>query len=33
VLVPPNTWHTGKVRRSAKMLFVTPGEGTENRPV
>jgi quercetin dioxygenase-like cupin family protein len=32
VLVPPNTWHTGKVRRPAKMLFVTPGEGTENRP-
>lgn len=32
VLVPPNTWHTAKVRRPAKMLFVTPGEGTENRP-
>jgi quercetin dioxygenase-like cupin family protein len=32
VLVPPNTWHTAKVRRPAKMLFVTAGEGTENRP-
>lgn len=33
VLVPPNTWHTAKVRRPAKMLFVTAGEGTQNRPV
>jgi uncharacterized cupin superfamily protein len=32
VLVPPNTWHTANVRRPTKMLFVTPGEGTENRP-
>ena len=33
VLVPPNTWHTAKVRRPARMLFVTAGEGTQNRPV
>lgn len=33
VLVPPNTWHTAKVRRPARMMFVTPGEGTENRPI
>lgn len=33
VLVPPNTWHTAKVRRPVKALFVTPGEGTQNRPV
>jgi quercetin dioxygenase-like cupin family protein len=33
VLVPPNTWHTAKVRRPAKMLFVTAGEGTQNRSV
>jgi hypothetical protein len=33
VLVPPNTWHTAKVRRPAKMLFVTAGEGTQNRPL
>ena len=30
VIVPRNTWHTGRVSRSAKCLFVTPGEGTEN---
>jgi quercetin dioxygenase-like cupin family protein len=33
VLVPKNTWHTAKVRRPSKMLFVTPGEGTENKPI
>lgn len=33
VLVPKNTWHTAKVRRPCRMLFITPGEGTENRPV
>lgn len=32
VLVPPNTWHTAKVRRPSRMIFVTAGEGTENRP-
>jgi quercetin dioxygenase-like cupin family protein len=32
VLVPKNTWHTAKVRKPARMLFVTPGEGTQNRP-
>jgi quercetin dioxygenase-like cupin family protein len=32
VLVPKNTWHTAKVRQPARMLFITPGEGTENRP-
>jgi mannose-6-phosphate isomerase-like protein (cupin superfamily) len=32
VLVPPNTWHTAKVRKPSRMIFVTPGEGTENRP-
>lgn len=33
VLVPTNTWHTAKVRKPARMIFVTPGEGTQNRPV
>jgi uncharacterized cupin superfamily protein len=33
VLVPKNTWHTAKVRKPTRMLFVTPGEGTQNRPV
>ena len=33
VLVPANTWHTARVRRATTMLFITPGAGTENRPV
>ena len=32
-LVPKNAWHTAKVRKPARMFFVTPGEGTQNRPV
>lgn len=31
VLVPPNTWHTARVTEPCSMLFVTPGEGTQNR--
>ncbi len=31
VVVPKNTWHTAKVHAPTMMLFVTPGEGTENR--
>jgi hypothetical protein len=31
-LVPPNTWHTAKVRKPSRLFFITPGEGTENRP-
>ncbi len=31
VIVPRGVWHTARVRESARMLFVTPGEGTENR--
>ena len=31
VVVPRNTWHTARVSVSAKMLFITPGERTENR--
>ena len=30
-VVPQNTWHTARVRRHSVMMFVTPGEGTENR--
>ncbi len=33
VVVPRNTWHTAKIAGTAKMLFITPGQGTENRPV
>lgn len=32
IIVPKDTWHTANVRKPAKMLFVTPGEGTEIRP-
>ncbi|MGI9203230.1 MAG: cupin domain-containing protein [Woeseiaceae bacterium] len=31
VIVPKNTWHKAKVNSPAKMIFVTPGQGTENR--
>lgn len=30
VVVPRNTWHTAKVHSPTTMIFVTPGEGTEN---
>lgn len=30
LIVPRNTWHTARVPEQARMLFVTPGEGTEN---
>jgi quercetin dioxygenase-like cupin family protein len=33
VLVPKGTWHTARTRVPTWMLFVTPGEGTENKPV
>lgn len=31
VIVPRGTWHTARVSEKTQMLFVTPGEGTENR--
>jgi hypothetical protein len=31
VLVPQGIWHTAKVHTPSSMLFITPGEGTENR--
>ncbi|QSX77413.1 cupin domain-containing protein [Agrilutibacter solisilvae] len=33
VLVPPNTWHTATTTVPTTMLFLTPGAGTEHRPV
>ncbi len=33
VLVPQNVWHTARTSVPTKMLFLTPGESTENRPV
>ena len=31
LIVPRGTWHTARIREATTMLFVTPGEGTENR--
>lgn len=31
VIVPGNTWHTARVHAPTMMIFVTPGEGTDNR--
>ena len=33
VLVPRGVWHTAKTRLPSRMLFLTRGEGTQNRPV
>lgn len=33
VLVPPNTWHTARTSVASTLLFLTPGAGTEHRPV
>jgi mannose-6-phosphate isomerase-like protein (cupin superfamily) len=30
VVVPKGTWHTARISTPTTMLFVTPGEGTEN---
>ncbi|HEY9625635.1 MAG TPA: hypothetical protein V6C78_35270 [Crinalium sp.] len=31
LLVPRGVWHTAKVHTSSSVLFITPGEGTQNR--
>jgi len=33
VLVPKGAWHTAKTDTPTSMLFLTPGKGTEHRPV
>jgi mannose-6-phosphate isomerase-like protein (cupin superfamily) len=33
VLVPQGTWHTARTSTSSCMIFVTPGEGTQHRPL
>ena len=33
VVVPRGIWHTAKVLESGKTLFITPGAGTQNRPL
>lgn len=30
VRVPRDTWHTARIAGTAEMLFITPGQGTEN---
>lgn len=32
IVNPPGVWHTADIDGSATALFVTAGEGTENRP-
>ena len=31
LIVPKGVWHTAEVTEKAKVLFVTPGEGTQHR--
>lgn len=31
LIVPRGVWHTASAADQARMLFITPGEGTENR--
>ena len=31
--VPRGTWHTARVATAARLLFITAGEGTRNRPL
>jgi hypothetical protein len=33
VVNPPNVWHTARVHEPGQALFITPGRGTEHRPV
>lgn len=33
VLVPKNVWHTARTDRPTRLLFLTPGLGTEHRPI
>lgn len=32
-IIPKNTWHTAKTNTPSRLLFVTPGEGTQNKDV
>ena len=33
MVVPRNTWHRALVKRPGNLMFITPGAGTEHRPV
>jgi mannose-6-phosphate isomerase-like protein (cupin superfamily) len=30
VMVPRNTWHTARINQPTRVLFITPGEGTQH---
>ena len=32
VVIPKGTWHIARTSQPTRLLFVTPGEGTEHRP-
>jgi mannose-6-phosphate isomerase-like protein (cupin superfamily) len=32
-IVPKGIWHRGIVRKAGELMFITPGAGTEHRPV
>jgi mannose-6-phosphate isomerase-like protein (cupin superfamily) len=32
-VVPRGVWHRGLARKPGKLMFITPGAGTEHRPV
>ena len=32
-VVPRGTWHRALVKKPGKLMFITPGAGTEHRPV
>ena len=32
VVIPKGIWHTARTAAPCRMLFVTPGEGTQHRP-
>ena len=31
LIVPKNVWHTARIKKMAKMLFITPGQETNNK--
>jgi len=32
LIVPKGVWHTAKTKTKSKVLFITPGQGTQHRP-
>ncbi len=33
VVVPKHTWHSARTQVKTKLLFITPGEGTQHKPL